>query len=167
MFRGLGQSALLALGFWLAAPTHILQPLPAPVMGVPLSLQLPGEGRSLPIVVSQSVVEGDIQQDLQRGLSWLPDYNLIAGHSSGPVSFGPYRDAFADLNTVIVGDSIRLHTASGDGIYIVWKKETVWPSQVDKIPVNDGASITLVTCWPPGTNLKRLLIHARLTHVDN
>ncbi len=176
---------LMLLLLWLLMPVSRLHPAqtqqhlevkqssPTIILGTPLSLQLPGQETSLPIIISKSNDDTNIQKDLQRGLALLPktieaehSYQVITGHSSGPSAFGPYRLAFSRLSSVAIGDSIRLHTVSGDGIYVVWKKETVWPWQIDTIPVEETAGVSLVTCWPPGTNLKRLLVHARLDHLE-
>jgi sortase A len=90
---------------------------------------------------------------------------VIFGHSVLPQFFDPknYLTIFSLLPTLKEGDDIYV---SVDGItyrYKVATKKIVSPDDISGLEQrNDNAYLTLVTCVPPGTYLKRLWLTAKL-----
>ncbi len=112
-------------------------------------------------------------EDLKKKLIHYPDTALpgqmgnsvIFGHSILPQFFNPknYVSIFSTLHTLKQGDKLIL---SYDGIkyeYLVEKMFEVPPTDVSVLEQRyDGRYLTLITCSPPGTYLRRLIVKARL-----
>jgi len=74
---------------------------------------------------------------------------------------GTYNAVFYLLYKLEEGDEIDLFFKGQRYVYKVVGKEIVNPDQVDYISrKTDKEFLTLQTCWPPGTTLKRQLIFA-------
>lgn len=86
----------------------------------------------------------------------------VAGHSSNDViETGSYKFIFAQLDKVQTGDTIYANYQGTRYTYVVTKKEVVLPSEVSKLVYEtDKPVLTLITCTPLGTALKRLLVTA-------
>ena len=90
---------------------------------------------------------------------------VIFGHSTLPQLFKPdnYLSIFSTLPTMKKGDKIQL---SYDGITYTYKVDDIFevkPNQVEILNQKfDDSYISVVTCVPPGTYLKRLVVRARL-----
>ena len=90
---------------------------------------------------------------------------VIFGHSTLPQLFKPdnYLSIFSTLPTMKKGDKILL---SYDGITYTYKVDDIFevkPSQVEILNQKfDDSYLSVVTCVPPGTYLKRLVVRARL-----
>lgn len=90
---------------------------------------------------------------------------VVFGHSTLPQLFNPsdYKTIFANAYTLKVGDDFSV-TISG----IVYNYKIYSITVVDAEDTSvfaqkyDSSYITLVTCTPPGTVWKRLLVQARL-----
>ena len=86
----------------------------------------------------------------------------IAGHSSNDVfDRGDYKFIFAQLDKLKKGDTIYANYKGTRYTYVVTKKAVVLPSQVNELVYKtDKPMMTLITCTPLGTALKRLLVTA-------
>jgi len=128
----------------------------------------------LPLVYSDTLEEEQLQEYLKEGAVVLPlgtsfgdpGNVVVTAHSSGTAAFGPYRFAFAKLGELEPGQEFKITTPTASYTYRAYKKEVVWPHQVDKLPSDDRSTVTLVTCWPLWTNFKRLLVHAELIKTE-
>ncbi len=137
-------------------------------------ITLPNFDLTLPLVYSDTLEEKIIQEHLKNGAVVLPlgttfgepGNVVITSHSSGTTAFGPYRFAFAKLGELSEQDQFQIKTSTATYTYRVYEKETVWPHQVDRLPKDEKSTVTLVTCWPPWTNLQRLLVHSELESVE-
>ena len=93
---------------------------------------------------------------------------VIFGHSVLPVFYNPkdYRAIFSLLPTLEKGDEIFIDY---DGIqykYIVDKYLEVKPEEIEILEQRfDRQALTLVTCVPPGTYLRRGIIYAYLDNI--
>lgn len=93
---------------------------------------------------------------------------IIFGHSVLPQFFSPknYKSIFSTLPTLKEGDEIFVDF---DGIayrYLVIKMVEVLPNDVSILEQHyDGEYLSLVTCVPPGTFLKRLIVKAKLAYI--
>jgi len=90
---------------------------------------------------------------------------VIFGHSVLPQFFNPknYKTIFSTLPTLKKGDEILIDF---DGVlyrYEVVSLQEVLPENVSVLEQHYNAEyLTLITCVPPGTYLKRLVVTARL-----
>ncbi|MFA5137031.1 MAG: sortase [Patescibacteria group bacterium] len=74
---------------------------------------------------------------------------------------GTYNAIFYLLHKLEIQDEINIFHKGQRYVYRVVEKTVVDPSQVEYLTrKTDKEFITLQTCWPPGTTLKRLLIFA-------
>jgi len=133
----------------------------------------------VPVILSKSTDEKTLQKDLNRGVIHYPKMAMpgqrgnmyIAGHSSNYVwSKGAYNHAFKRLNNLVDGDEIIITTKFYNGKkieykYIVSLKEEVAPNDGRIFANTQAQELTLTTCWPLGTNLRRLMIKAQLEEI--
>ncbi len=75
-----------------------------------------------------------------------------------------YNSIFYLLDKMVVGDEIDLYFSDEKFKYLVTDKKTVGAGEV-KYLSGDGSkkTVTLMTCWPPGTTFKRLLVIGELS----
>jgi len=114
----------------------------------------------------------DIEEQLHNGVVHYPhtakpyEYGnvFLTGHSSYyPWDNGSYKDVFALLNMVEVNDEFMIYYEGRKYVYRVTEKLEVKPDEVDVMRQGEKRRVaTLMTCTPPGTNLRRLLVVGEL-----
>lgn len=124
----------------------------------------------VPVVYDEkSYDEGRIQAALERGVvhygqTALPGQignNVIVGHSSNNFfNSGKYKFAFVLLDRLETGDTFILHYKGERYIYKVFRKEIITPDDFSLIQPTDKPVTTLITCSPPGTSWRRLVVQA-------
>lgn len=117
-----------------------------------------------------SYKEADVQKALERGVvhygnTSLPGVvgnNAILGHSSNDMfSGGDYKFAFIRLDALENGDVIILNYQGKRYVYKVYNKAVIEPTDFSLINITpEKPVVTLITCTPPGTALKRLVVQA-------
>lgn len=94
-----------------------------------------------------------------------PGTAIIFGHSTIPAWFNPkdYKTIFATLHTLKVGDEVNA-TVNGEVYkYKIFSMEVTTPEDTNMFSQSfDHSYITIVTCTPPGTIWKRLVVRAAL-----
>ena len=116
--------------------------------------------------------EGQIQEDLRKGVVHYP-YTaypgqlgnvFITGHSSYyPWDSGKYKSVFALLPNLELGKIFKVHYGGKEYSYRVTKKYEVKPTEVNVLKQpQDRSMLTLMTCTPIGTTLRRLIVEADL-----
>lgn len=116
-----------------------------------------------------SINEEDIQNDLESGVVHYPTTALPGqngnsayfGHSSNNIfNKGKYKFAFVLLHELVPGDTFYLTRDGKIYAYKVFSKTVVEPNEVGVLNPVEGhpATATLITCDPPGTSLKRLVV---------
>ena len=138
-------------------------------------LTIPALGVEAPVVLEESLNPNVIFDRLEAGVvhygtSPLPGQRgtaIILGHSSAyPWYQGEYGSVFALLGRLQVGD--KIYVTSGNRVLTYQVKESLvfHPFSKDKrleqLEQTDTSSIILVSCWPVGTNYKRIAIKADL-----
>jgi len=93
---------------------------------------------------------------------------VIAGHSSNDIlDTGDYKFIFAQNEKLEPGDTIYINYNSVRYTYTVTKKQVVLPTDVSALTTpTDKPILTLITCVPLGTALKRLLVTAEQVSPD-
>lgn len=93
---------------------------------------------------------------------------VLAGHSSSELFWGgDYKFIFAQLDRLQVGDSVYVNYKTKRYTYTVTKKEEVQPDEVNKLVYTTKKPVlTLLTCTPVGTALRRLLVTAEQISPD-
>lgn len=148
-------------------------------------LVIPRINRNVPVinVSTESLIkkdwsqlEKDMQEALRYGVIHYPGTArpgqqgniVITGHSSYfPWDPGRFKDVFAVLHDLKVGDQILLYNNQKRYIYEVSSIKKIWPSELDVLKPSTENKLTLITCTPVGTNLKRLIIEAKLVKVES
>lgn len=137
--------------------------------GETYSLSIP----KLKIDNAQVLVAG---QDLKKNLIHYPGTaypgrfgnTVIFGHSVLPQFFNPknYMTIFSTLPTLNPRDEIIIYFNKVKYQYVVEKMIEVPPSDISILAQRyDDSYLTLITCVPPGTYLKRLIVRARLAKI--
>jgi sortase A len=122
----------------------------------------------VPVVYDEpSFEEAAIQAALERGVvhygnTALPGQagnNVIVGHSSNNFfNSGKYKFAFVLLDRLEIGDTFILHYGGERYIYKVFNKEVIEPTDLRLVQPTPDPIATLITCTPPGTSWRRLVI---------
>ncbi len=109
--------------------------------------------------------------DLSKGLVHLPGTALpgergnvfISGHSALS-NFWSKNAFFAKLPDIKKGDNIDVFANGAKFAYQVVEIKTVSPTDLSVIvpPDREGRYISLMTCVPPGLNLKRLVVLGKM-----
>ncbi len=90
---------------------------------------------------------------------------VIFGHSTLPQLYNvkDYKTIFTFLPSLEKGDIIKIKIQDVEYEYSVYDMFIVNPDQVEVLKQQkDGSYLTLITCVPPGTYLKRLVVKAKL-----
>lgn len=140
-------------------------------------LIIPAIGVDVPIVdvtaaSAKQLKLGDFDQELFSGVVKYPSTPepgitgnaLILGHSSYYWrKKNPYAEIFAKLPALKEGDLIQALRHGQLTEFEIVAKEIVYPNQVDEtyLKYNDGSYITLMGCYPIGSDAKRILIIAK------
>jgi sortase A len=141
---------------------------------------IPRINQNIPIVKISSdslikrdwdTLENEMQKALQDGVVHYPGTSLpgqtgnvvVTGHSSYfPWDPGRFKDVFALLHDVEKGDRIVIYYNQDKYLYEVNDKKVVMPDNIEVLKQTPDDRITLITCTPVGTNLKRLIVTAKL-----
>lgn len=166
---------LFGLGIFGLVPKKITT---APISSAPAKyqdfhLEIPKLELSAPII--PEVPGGDTDKDiyfksLENGVAHFagtkkPGENgliFIFGHSSYyPWAAGDYKEIFANLDDLAIDDEISVWYQEKEYKYLVIETKTIVPSDVSVLNPTNSEELVLMTCWPPGTTTKRLIIRAK------
>lgn len=91
------------------------------------------------------------------------DNIYLFAHSTGEfVNLSSFNAVFYLLHKLESNDEIVLYYNNRRYNYYVYDKKIVEVSDVEYLTKKyDSTNLTLQTCWPPGTTLKRLLVFAK------
>ena len=154
-------------------------PLEIDVMPMDFRLVIPKIGKNVPLVnmsdkyISEDLwgeFENEVQNALRDGVVHYPGTAkpgqtgnvFFTGHSSYyPWDSGNYKDVFANLMQLEVGDEYIVYYQQEKHKYRVNEKKEVRPTEVGVLEQpTDKKLSTLMTCWPLGTTLRRLILVA-------
>lgn len=108
-------------------------------------------------------------QQLKKGVAHLDQTSLpgqgsnifIFGHSSASIGEGDYSEIFAHLNKLEEEDFITVYYQNTDYQYQINEKKIVNKKEVSVTKPTNKEQLTLMTCWPIGTDEERLIITAK------
>lgn len=146
---------------------------------------IPKIGKNIPLVdIKQHTVEwvnelNDIfMEELENGVIRYPgsakpgqNWNsFIFGHSSNfPWLEGDYNDVFSLLDHVTYDDEVVIYYGQEKHTYKIKTKNVISPGDVSVLESDesdDKSQLTLMTCWPIGTTLNRLVLTGELISVE-
>ncbi|MBM2821231.1 MAG: putative sortase, partial [Candidatus Berkelbacteria bacterium] len=88
---------------------------------------------------------------------------FIFGHSSFYFwSPGDYKEVFRHLDELQNDDEIIIWYNQKEYKYKISESKVVYPDEVDVIKPTKEEQVSLMTCVPPGTTLKRLIVIGKL-----
>ncbi len=118
-----------------------------------------------------SVLEDQIRDTLLEGVVHYPGTAkpgkignaFLTGHSSNYIwEISEYNTVFALLPQIEIGADILVTYNQKEYLYRVTEKKEVKPDEVGILKQGDQKILTLMTCTPVGTTLKRLVVTAEL-----
>jgi len=139
------------------------------------SLEIPKIGISAPLVIGSSIDAIELKEDLDRGVVYYPD-SVLPGESGQTVVLGHsapqgwpkinYDWVFSELNSLESGDSVSIYYSNRKYTYYV--KEKVFLERGEELPENNLTNnlntLILISCWPPGKDLRRIAVRAELNN---
>jgi len=120
-----------------------------------------------------STTDNDLSEHLiQYGGTAVPPSRgnaVIFGHSTLPQLYkeGDYKTILANAHTLEVGDDLIVRVSGMTYTYKIYNITITNPSDTSFFEQNyDDNYLTLVTCTPPGTTWKRLILKAKIVKPD-
>jgi len=88
---------------------------------------------------------------------------FIFSHSSSDfLNARRYNSIFYLLSKLVLGDEVKIYFENTEYKYSVLSRKAVEPTDLSYLASrSDQEVLTLMTCWPPGTSQKRLIIQAK------
>ena len=131
---------------------------------------------SIPKIKIEKAIVSTVDNDLAKHLvnyqgTGIPGKNgnaVIFGHSTLPQLFNPkdYKTIFANVYKLKNGDFIYAMINGVTYTYKIFKITVVDPENSSALVQDyDNSYLTLVTCTPPGTTWKRLIVKAVLQEI--
>lgn len=120
------------------------------------------------VIIGSMDLKKSLIQYPQTALPGTPGNGVIFGHSVLPQFFNPksYMTIFSTLYRLKPGDEIVVDYDSIRYQYLVEDMYEVQPTDLSVLEQRfDGRYLTLVTCTPPGTYLRRLVVKSRITDI--
>ncbi len=107
-------------------------------------------------------------KELEKGVAHykgtaLPDQGsniFVFGHSSPTIGTGPYVEIFARLDELEADDKITIYYENQEYEYYVFEKRAIEKTETSVLLPTEKEQLTLMTCWPIGSNARRLIIKA-------
>ncbi|MDB5178731.1 MAG: putative sortase [Patescibacteria group bacterium] len=158
------------------APAANIPPIAASeVVPAANTLSIPKINIQAPVIYEPSVKEADVQRALQSGVvhygnTAAPGQTgnvALFGHSSNDWwEPGNFKFVFVLLDKLAPGDRITMDYNSQRFVYEVTGSRIVEPTAVDVLNPTAEPTLTLITCTPPGTSLRRLVVTAKQVSPD-
>lgn len=130
-------------------------------------LSIPKLSIKAPIIFVPTTDEKTVQANLPNGVVHYAGTakpgevgnSFLTGHSSNYWWMkGSYNYVFVHLNKLAVGDQAVIYSGGKKLVYQVTSTKVVAPSDTSVLAQTDTPTLTLMTCTPPGTNWKRLIV---------
>lgn len=145
---------------------------PGEVIPAGSQVSIPKIGVKAPIIFLNTRDEKTIQANLVNGVVHYAGTanpgevgnSFITGHSSNYWWIkGAYNYIFLNLNKLVVGDQAVVYHNGKKYVYTATEIKVVEPSDVSVLAQTETPTLTLMTCTPPGTNWKRLIVKMEQT----
>lgn len=139
------------------------------------TLEIPKIAISAPIIFSRSSDKTSLTKDLNMGVVYYPGSVkpgekgeiVILGHSA-PAGWPKtkYNWVFSDLEDLSIGDTIFIDANNKQYKYVVKSRAIIQRGEeANSSGLGTNNTLILISCWPPGKDLQRIVVRAEL--VDN
>lgn len=157
---------------------NLSKPPAAPAVVTPAAatqeskISIPKINITAPIIYEPSVDEAVVQNSLRNGVVHYANTArpgevgnaVIVGHSSNDWwEPGDYKFIFVLLDKLTPGDKITVSYQGKYYVYEVFNTKVVEPTDLSVVEQPADHILTLITCTPPGTSWKRLIVQAKQT----
>jgi len=142
-----------------------------PIFATEDVIEIPEIGVRAPIVWATDDNKDALQKQLLDGVVHYPETALpgeigngvYVGHSSNYWwEKSDYNTIFGLISKLEAGTEITIRYQDQEYVYEVYENRSVAKDDPEIWRQTDTAEITLVTCWPRGTNLKNFLVRDKL-----
>lgn len=160
-----------------SATPIIVDPNTSSPAGPEAKIIIPKINVEAPVVYDvKTIEEKDVQAGLERGVVHYvttpspgeKGNSVIFGHSSSNIlNKGKYKFAFLLLKSLEKEDTFIVQKDGKKFVYKVYNKYVTSPTDISVLgPTDRTATMTLITCDPPGTSTNRLIIQAEQIFPD-
>lgn len=129
-------------------------------------------GIEAPLILIEKPEAEDFKEALNKGVVLYPGSNLpgemgrifVLGHSA-PLGWPKisYDWVFSRLSELEAGDEIYVHFQHRKYVYRVVRKIYLERGEeIPEEPISEKSFLYLITCWPPGRDIRRLAVEAIL-----
>ena len=134
------------------------------------TISIPKINVKAPVVYEPSILEANVQKALENGVVHYGNTSnpgeagnvAIFGHSSNDWwEPGNYKFVFVLLDKLAPGDQVTIDYNQRRYVYEVTGSKVVEPTDVSVLNKTSEPTLTLITCTPPGTSLRRLVVTAK------
>ncbi len=131
------------------------------------TLVIPKLGVTAPILFINTYDEATIEDNLRNGVVHYYQTaepgkvgnTFITGHSSNYWwKTGADNYIFANLDKLAVGDQAKIYYEGNKFLYQITEIKVVDPTDLSVLEQTSKPTLTLMTCTPPGTSWKRLIV---------
>lgn len=147
-----------------------------PFKEVQISTQITYYFLSIPKIKINNAIVTTVDTDLSQHLVNFPGTSIppskgnavIFGHSTLPQLYDPknYKTIFANIHSLVNDDIISINANNLTYNYKIYNISVTDPNDTSYMSQEENDSnLTIVTCTPPGTIWKRLIIRARLEKI--
>lgn len=182
LLTAVGTFALLLLAFkapviinqikYATAAPEVISALPVAGSVIPpdSSISIPKINVHAPLIDVAGRNEADVQKGLQNGVIHYdstpepgqPGNSVFFGHSSNDWwEPGNYKFVFVLLDKLAIGDQFTIDYQSKRYTYEVTSTTVVEPNNLSVLAPTSEPTVTIITCTPPGTSWKRLVVSAK------
>ncbi len=137
--------------------------------GTSYSLSIPElEIYNAKVIVGAQDLSENLSQYSGTAIPGKSGNTVVLGHSVLPQFFNPknYLTIFSLLYQLELGDEIEIKYDGRSYNYLIDDIYEVQPTNLSPLSQRyDDSFLTLITCSPPGTYLRRLIVHAKLTTI--
>lgn len=162
------ENGIMPLNIWVASYDDRIE---IPSLNVDAPLVMPKLGLDALKARDWPTLEDQIRASLAKGVVYYPGTAepgtkgnfFVTGHSSNYFwEISPYNTVFALLPKMAVGDDVYVTYKQNHYRYKVASKREVGPDDVSILKQGQAKEMTLMTCTPVGTTLRRLVVTAYL-----
>lgn len=164
---------LLSQLHYLTAKPAVQTAEPTETVAAAPVLIIPKININAPVVYPATDADGpNYDKELETGVVHYPNTampgqpgnSVIFGHSSNDWwEPGNYKFVFVLLDKLVVGDTLQVNYNSRKYTYTVTQAKVVEPTDLSVLAATPDPTLTLITCTPPGTSWKRLIVTAKQT----